>query len=280
MATATAAVNAADPATAGVPVPPVPIPNGKAAIAQRAAAGRLVIAGPLLLVFGRTALLVLAQALASGLFWLQGHPSPWQAAGAWWSVWASLADWGCLAALVWWTRREGLRLLDLFGIDRRRLGWDVLLGAGVLLVLFPLTMVPGTMLGTWLVFGTTVAPMYPGELTGRVLPLWAVVYSTFLWWPVWSATEELTFNGYALPRLEVLLRSRWLAVAVVGVAWAAMHAAVPLIPDARYVLWRTLSFLPLAVAMSLVYLRTRRLVPLVVAHWGMDVFGQFFTLAW
>ena len=26
--------------------------------------------------------------------------------------------------------------------------------------------------------------------------------------------------------------------------------------------------------------RTRRLLPLVVAHWGMDLFGQLFTLAW
>src|SRR5205085_8846110 len=103
--------------------------------------------------------------------------TPWQAAGAWWSVWASVADWGCLAALVWWTHREGLQLGTLFSFDRRRLGRDVLLGGGILLVLFPLTIVPGTALSSWLVFGSAQPPMYLGELTGRVLPLWAVFYS-------------------------------------------------------------------------------------------------------
>ena len=46
-------------------------------------------------------------------------------------------------------------------------------------------------------------------------------------------------------------------------------------PDGRQILWRLIEFLPIAVIMQLIYLRLRRLAPLVVAHWGMD-----FVLTW
>jgi membrane protease YdiL (CAAX protease family) len=231
------------------------------------------------MLFGRTAFCLLAQALVAGVLRLQGSAAPWSAAAAWWTVWGTLADLGCLACLFWLVRREGLRLADLLNFDRRRLGRDVLLGLALLIPVFPITIIGGTLLASWLVFGTLEAPMYAGELTGRVLPAWGVVYSLSLWWLVWSPTEELTFNGYALPRLAALTRSPWLAVVLVGVAWAAMHAAIPTLFDARYLAWRTLSFLPLCLAMSALYLRIRRLVPLVIMHWAMDLAGALFTLA-
>jgi membrane protease YdiL (CAAX protease family) len=256
------------------------VPNSNAEIARRIGAGRIGWVVPLLMGLGRAVLCVVAQGLAASVLWLQGHPSPWLAAAAWWTVWGTLADLGCLVALFWLARREGLRLPDLFSFDRRRLGREVLLGLGLLLVVFPITMIGGTLLASWLVFGTPEAPMYTGELTGRVLPWWGVAYSLTLWWLVWSPTEELTFNGYVLPRLEALTRRPWLAVAVVGGLWAMMHAAIPTLFDARYLLWRTLSFLPLCLTMSALYLRLRRLAPLVITHWAMDLCGALFTLAW
>jgi membrane protease YdiL (CAAX protease family) len=229
---------------------------------------------------GRTALCLAAQSLAAGVLWLQGQAAPWEAAAAWWTVWGTLADVGCLAGLVWLTRREGLRLGDLIGFDRRRLGRDALLGLGIFVVLFPICIVGGTMLASWLVFGSAQPPMYAGPLTARVLPAWGVVCSLSLWWLIWSPTEELTFNGYVLPRLEALTRSRWLAVLGVGLLWAVMHAAIPTLWDARYLAWRTLSFLPLCTALAALYTWQRRLPPLIAAHWAMDIFGALFTLAW
>jgi membrane protease YdiL (CAAX protease family) len=254
--------------------------NSRSEVERRARAGRIGWAGVLAMGFGRILLCLAAQALVAGVLRLQGSPAPWPAAAAWWTVWGTLVDLGCLAGLLWLVRREGLRLTDLLGFDRRRLGRDVLIGLGLILVMFPITIIGGTMLASQLVFGTLEAPMYAGDLTGRVLPLWGVVYSLAIWWVIWSPTEELTFNGYLLPRLEALTQSPWLAVGVVGLLWAAMHAAIPTLWDARYLAWRTLSFLPLTLAMAALYLRTRRLVPFVLAHWCMDIIGAVFTLAW
>jgi hypothetical protein len=51
------------------------------------------------------------------------------------------------------------------------------------------------------------------------------------------------------------------------------HIALPLTFDMRFMLFRFLSFLPLAVVMTLICLRTRRLIPFIVAHWLVDMLG-------
>jgi hypothetical protein len=55
------------------------------------------------------------------------------------------------------------------------------------------------------------------------------------------------------------------------------HSALPFIPDARFVLFRFLAFLPGVLAAMTIYWRTRRLAPLIVAHWPMDIVGALMT---
>jgi hypothetical protein len=58
--------------------------------------------------------------------------------------------------------------------------------------------------------------MPAGELVARHLPLWGMLYSLILWAPIWSATEELTYNGYLAPRIAAFSGRRWVPLAVVG----------------------------------------------------------------
>jgi hypothetical protein len=37
---------------------------------------------------------------------------------------------------------------------------------------------------------------------------------------IWSPTEEMTYQAYALPRIQALSRRAWVAVVVVGFWWA------------------------------------------------------------
>jgi hypothetical protein len=59
--------------------------------------------------------MLLSQASFAAVFWLRGKASPWKAAGAWWTVWGTLVDVGCLACLFFLTRRGSLRIRDLLG---------------------------------------------------------------------------------------------------------------------------------------------------------------------
>jgi|SRR5208337_1245396 len=251
--------------------------NSKSALIKRMDQGRLTWSGPLLLVVGRSVLIIAAQAVTAGWLWLRFHSWSWNAAAKWWTVYGTLVDIGCLSLMAVYTRKEGIRLRDLIGRVRLRWGRDLFLGAGVLLLVFPFFGL-AAVAGSRLVWGTMQPQLYPGLLAGRTLPLWGVIYSSSVWWLIWSATEEITYQGYALPRLEVLFRSQWKAVAVVGFWWALQHCFIPLVLDWKYIAWRFLAFLPGVVAFALLYLRVRRLSPFIVAHWPMDIYAVLLTL--
>jgi membrane protease YdiL (CAAX protease family) len=61
--------------------------------------------------------------------------------------------------------------------------------------------------------------------------------------------------------------------------WALQHIALPFIFDWPYLIWRFLAFVPGVLLFVLVYRRTRRLPPLIVAHWPMDIAAVVFTIA-
>jgi uncharacterized protein len=253
--------------------------NSLEAIQVRVSAGRIPLAGPIAVMAARSVLIVLAQALLTLFFFWRGSSNPLQEGTYWWTVTGTLVDAGCLALMIWLTRREGIRLVDLIGIQRKNLRRDLLMGIGILVVMFPVVMIGGSLLSGLLVYGT-LQPAQTAVLMTRPLPLWAALYSRTIWWLIWSATEEMTYNGYALPRLQVLLGGRtWLAVGIVSIFWALQHSFLPLILDLKMFLYLGIQMLPLVVVTQLIYLRFRRLPPMVVIHWGMDFFSVMYLIS-
>lgn len=124
----------------------------------------------------------------------------------------------------------------------------------------------GMSLSSYLLFDTFI----PQQVMGGI-PLWGAVYSVTLWPILWAVAEQVTYQGYALPRIADGVKQKWMAVAIVSFGWAFQHAALPLSLDLRYILLRVLSFIPVAVVMTLLFLRTRKLLPFIIAHWVMDL---------
>jgi membrane protease YdiL (CAAX protease family) len=240
--------------------------NSKIMIQKREASGQLTWKWPVLIVFARLFFAVIAQSLIALLFF-SSAPSPSLAAGRWWPVYVILIDMGCFFLVTWRAGKECLRFRDLVNFDSHRFGRDILLGLVYILWFFPLAMI-GILGFSLLIFGTPQPPSVYSPL-----PVWAAVYSLLVFPAVWGLMEQTTYQGYALPRLESLLRSRWFAIALVAFGWGIQHIALPFTFDVRFMLFRFLSFLPLAVVATLVYLRTRRLIPLIVAHWAVDMLG-------
>jgi hypothetical protein len=255
--------------------------NSPPAIQQRIQAGRIGWAGPLALTTARTGLILLVQAVVAGAFLIHGHPSPWRAQAPWWTVYATLVDIGCLLLLWRQARGESIRLVDLFGIDRSRLGREVLWGLLYFIVLFPIVAGFGSRLASWLVYRTTQltpAMLAPGLLSERQLPHWAVIYSLSIFWLIWSPTEEVIYQAYCAARLQALTGSTWATVTLVGFWWAFQHSVFPFVFDCRLVVFRFLQFLPLVVVFQLIYLRTRHLPRMIIVHWPMDLFAAVLTL--
>ncbi|HEX7061783.1 MAG TPA: CPBP family glutamic-type intramembrane protease [Woeseiaceae bacterium] len=102
------------------------------------------------------------------------------------------------------------------------------------------------------------------------LPLPAALYGVLVFPFLWGLTEQMTYNGYLLPRFQVVFRNTVLAVAVVAFVWSLQHAFMPLIVDPQYIAFRLLSSVPNSVLQTILYLRLRRVIPLAIAHAIMD----------
>jgi len=259
----------------GASVPAPPFLNSPQEIEKRVSLGQIRWAGPLLFLPARTVFIFLSQSLFAAFYRLQGHASPWQAAGAWWTVWGTLVDVGCLACLFFLTRRENLRIRDLLGPLPR---WLVPKGIACFLLIFPFFFFAEP-LARRIVYHSWHAPIPHLELMARHLPLWGVVYSLLIWWPIWSVTEELAYQGYLASRIDALSRHRWITYSLVGFWWAFQHSFIPLEFDLHFIFYKLLMFIPSMLAFLAIYLYTRRLAPLIVAHWMMDISGAVMTLS-
>lgn len=212
---------------------------------------------------GLRTLLAFGVALAAWLLMLVlGRRDPVTAAAEWWIVTATLVDLGCLAALGVAARRERISLADLIGYRGRR---DLLWLPVVALIL-----APGLAASSFL---TSLAypPAAPPEIVVVNVPPLAALYAVVVWPVIWTVTEEILYLGYALPRLEALV-GKVAGIALVLTFWSLQHLALPLLPDAGYLLHRAVTPLPIVGAMTLAYfLVGRRLLPLIVVHWLGDL---------
>jgi membrane protease YdiL (CAAX protease family) len=186
-----------------------------------------------------------------------------------------VADVGCLAILFVLTRRENLHIRDLLGLIPRRF---LVTGFGYFFLIFPFSVL-GTFVASWMVYGSWQAPMPIGEVIARHLPLWGKLYSLIIWAPLWSATEELTYNGYLVPHTLSLSRRRSATLVLVGFWWALQHSFLPLVLDWHFALWRFVAFVPGVLALIVLYLRTQKLAPVIIAHWMMDLIAAATTLS-
>jgi hypothetical protein len=243
--------------------------NSYESLVRRRGAGVLTWGGPAAMLFARSACAVGAQALVAAAFARRASPTPWLAAAPWLPVYGTLIDAGCLLLLWRLTHREGLGLLDLIGFERAHLVRDVLLG----LVLVPANLafiLGGIYAGNWILYGALGAPSIFGAL-----PMPAALYAVLVFPIIWGVTEQMTYNGYLLPRLQVLAGSTTVAVALVAFAWSLQHSFMPLTFDPRFMAFRLLSPIPNTVFTTVLYLRLRRLIPFAVSHAVLDGASAF-----
>jgi membrane protease YdiL (CAAX protease family) len=247
-------------------------PNSREALSERAARGRLTWVGPVVLSFARLLLAMMAQGLCALVLLLGGTPRPLEESARWMTVWGTLVDLGSLALMAFFLRREGLSVRALFRA-RAPTSWPRTVGLALLyLVVFGIIGFSVAAAASLLITGTAFSEPPVGHL-----PLWAGLYSTLVWPLIWGFTEQATYDGYAVPRLEVL-RGRAFAVALVSLGWAAQHLALPFRPDAAYLALRFIPSLAIALTSTAIYLRTRNLLPLAIAHWLIDAGTGALTL--
>jgi membrane protease YdiL (CAAX protease family) len=231
-----------------------------------------------LAVLVRPALFIGVQGLMVILFIALKYETPALAVTSWWTVYGTLVDFGCLLSIFLLLRKERIRISDLLSFDKSKIGWDLLIGIGIIIIVFPLAVFTGYLIGSSSVYGSLHPVLPPGNPMTRTLPVWAAVYSKMFWWIISASTEEIIYQGYALPRLQVFFGRKWPAVLWVGFGWALQHSFLPFI-NLKYAIYAFLLFFPLTIALQLIYLRVKRLFPLIIGHWGMDCISAIFMIS-
>ncbi len=226
----------------------------------------------LIVVFSRPLLLFIAHLIFAVVFAVLGDKTPFKTAGPYWSVYGTIADIGCLLLLKVGMQKEGMRIADLISFDKKKLPKDILWGLGIWFA-GGLIVILGSKLAGIITYGS-FTPIFPEGAYIRKLPLWAVLYSRIIWWIIWSVTEELTYNGYLLPRLQIVFGSKWKALILVCFSWSLMHCFLPFI-NLQHALYMFIMFIPLTLFLSIMYLVFRRLTPLIIGHWLMDLGNVF-----
>lgn len=179
----------------------------------------------------------------------------------------------CLWVLRRHLRARGSGLRQLAGFDRGRLGRDALLGLVWLFVMF----VPFGLalnLAMLALFGPAgMLPAYetvfaPDPSLMVEWPRWFNVASALvaaLLFPVTNApAEELVFRGHAQGELLAAGRPAWAAVLLPAALFGAQHALLS--PSAAGALVYVAAFFAWGASAGIIYLRTRRLMPIVMAH--------------
>jgi len=208
----------------------------------------------------------LSQSLTAGMFTFGGSTNAWQDATAWWPVYSTITDILCLFALVWLTRREGMKIIDLIGAKGKDILKQLAWTPAYLLAVAPTSILASVI--TQAFYGTALPPM----IAVVNLPPLGELYSLFVWPIIWVVTEELVYLGYLLPRLEVLSGKTWIAVLVVIFFWGIQHLAMPFILDEKYLVSRVLAATAAISSFPIVFvLWRRRLIPLIGVHYIADL---------
>ncbi len=196
-----------------------------------------------------------------------GSQSAWETSAYYWpfsALFGNLISIGVLAVLL---QREGSSLAQLYHFDREHLRVDLIITLIIFVLMGPIAMLPTTMLSNWL-FGSSQGGY---ELMFKPLPVWTATLA--LLFPLTIAFAELpTYFGFIKPRLEQALHNRWLALLLAAGFLALQHITLPFLLDGRFVAWRTLMFLPFALAIGLALNWRPRLLPyFMIGHALIDL---------
>ncbi len=182
-----------------------------------------------------------------------------------------LADLLTIAVIARLARREGLRLRDLVGLLRGRVLRDVGLGVGVAVLLY-VAFVVAMFIGTAVAIGIFGPEAQNTSQADVSLPLWYGLWSLLVLPVTVAIAEELLYRGWAQPRVHAITRNPASAVMLVALAFGVQHIAFHL-SDPSGAVARFVATVLVGVVFGLLYLWLRRLLPLIVGHWLVDVAG-------
>lgn len=170
-------------------------------------------------------------------------------------------DIAALAAVGLAMRAEGRGLLDLF----RPWRWVDLAWGALMLIILLVGFLASNFAANLIVYGG--APPIPTSAPS--VPLWVGVVAILIAPFTIALAEEAVYRGYAQPRLAGRIGTA-LALVIVAIVFGIQHIGFALSSPAD-VAAKVLTTLFAGLILGALMLWMRRIAPLVLAHWGLDL---------
>lgn len=179
----------------------------------------------------------------------------------WWTLITILVNVITILVLVVICKNDGISYFDLLKNFKSKSNFK----QTTLIILVMLVLGIGSMYGfSFLIFGYMPVTML------QPIPIWIAVFNLFILPFTIVLAEFPLYFGYVLDKIDEKTNNKKLAIVYPMVFYALQHSFVPLMFDAKHMVFRLLSFLPLLLVLGLIYYKTRNLKPLMIGHLILD----------
>ena len=212
---------------------------------------------PFLLPLFRSALFI----VAGLLFALITNKSLGQSS-QWWSVICVICNIITIIVLAIIFKSEGTTYKEIIGYEKGKNG----IKETLLIVVIMLILGMGGMYG----FGFMIYGYVPVTMI-QPIPIWIAIINIILL-PLTVIFAELPlYLGYSLNKIEQMTNNKVLAIGYPMFFYALQHSFIPLMFDFKHILFRFLSFLPLMIALGIIYYKKKKLTQFMIGHAVLDL---------
>ncbi len=180
---------------------------------------------------------------------------------SWWSVAATIVNVFTILLLVYAAKKNGSTYWELINYQKgsTKAGQVVVISLVILLV-----GMSGMYLSGFLCYG--VIPYAAPMMIAPIPAVLAIINVLLL--PVSTAfAEDGLYLGCGVNQLE----NKYAAVIIPAFFYALQHCFIPTLFDARYIVYRFISFLPCSLVLCWYYYKKRNPVPIMLGHAIIDV---------
>lgn len=222
---------------------------------------------PWLMLIARSIIFLGFQCVLAFILFVAGHSAAWQESIRWWPFAAAFANIVCILLLRYLYALEGKSYWHVFRFAKDARRQD---SRWLLIMVFlglPLAILPNLLLSELLF----TDPMQPVKM--MFLPLPPLAYAFSFIFPLTIGLAELpTYFAYVFPRLSEQLKNPSRAWFIVSFFLTIQHIFLPWINDWRYLLWRSLMYLPFAYFTGWVLWKRPGMLPYyAIMHTLMDI---------
>lgn len=174
-------------------------------------------------------------------------------------------------------KKEGSSIKQLIGFRVESFGKDILYGFLWLFVLY-IPFVAAVMGTMYFMYGTDLInhfqTVFAGDMDYESLtrPIWLLWFSACvsLIFPFLNAPiEELMYRGYAQPRFIIVYKKVWPGIIIPSIGFALQH--VMLAPSLQGAIVYLVAFFVWGIGSGIIYYKQKRLFPLVVSHFIVNI---------